>query len=94
MTLLIVNKVIDVRINKINLQMISIDFKFLIKFTGNMILQLSCHIFNLGFQHQFLTQMKVSDTAQSISFVMKGDINSLKYLFSQGLTSPRDMSNF
>jgi hypothetical protein len=48
---------------------------------------------NPGPQLQLPTQMKVPDTAQSIRFAMKGDIDGLMYLFSQGLASPRDVSN-
>ena len=60
---------------------------------GNVVSQPSRHVSNPGPQRQFPTQMKVSDTAQSISFAMKGDIDGLKYLFSQGLASPRDVSS-
>ncbi|MCJ1379040.1 hypothetical protein MMC17_002139 [Xylographa soralifera] len=48
---------------------------------------------NPGPQLQLPTQIKVSDTAQSIRFAMEGDIDGLKYLFSRGLASPRDVSN-
>lgn len=73
--------------------MIPVDRKSLVESAGNMVSQPSRHVSNPGPQRQFLTQMKVSDTAQSISFAMKGDIDGLKYLFSQGLASPRDVSN-
>jgi hypothetical protein len=48
---------------------------------------------NPGPQLQLPTQMKVPDTAQSIQFAMEGNIDGLKSLFSQGLASPRDVSN-
>ena len=92
-TLSVVNRVIDAKTNRINLQTIPVDCKSLVESTGNMISQPSCHISNLKPQCQFSTQMKISDTAQSISFTMKRDINSLKYLFSLRLASPRNMSN-
>ena len=47
---------------------------------------------NLGPQFQLPIQIKVPDTAQSIWFAMNGDIDGLKYLFRQGLASPRDVS--
>ena len=42
---------------------------------------------------QLPTQVKVPDTAPSIRFAMEGDIDGLKYLFSQRLASPRAVSN-
>ena len=72
---------------------IPVDCKSLVESAGNVVSQPSHHIFNLGPQRQFLTQIKVSDTAQSILFAIKGDIDSLKYLFNQGLASSRDVSN-
>ena len=46
-----------------------------------------------GLQLQLATQWKVPDTAQSIAFALKGDIDGLKYLFSRGLASPSDVSD-
>lgn len=48
---------------------------------------------NLGPQLQLPTETKVPDTAQSIQFAVKGNIDGLKHLFSQGLASPRDVSS-
>ncbi|EPS39909.1 hypothetical protein H072_6396 [Dactylellina haptotyla CBS 200.50] len=48
---------------------------------------------NLGPQLQLSTVRRVSDDSQSIAFAMKGNIDGLRYLFSQGLASPRDVSN-
>jgi hypothetical protein len=48
---------------------------------------------NPGPQLQLPIQIRVPDTAQSVRFAMKGDINGLKYLFSLGLATPRDVSN-
>ncbi|KAI0189230.1 ankyrin [Astrocystis sublimbata] len=42
---------------------------------------------------QLATQWRVPDTAQSITFALKGNIDGLKDLFSRGLASPWDMSD-
>lgn len=46
-----------------------------------------------GPQLQLSTARRVSDASQSIAFAMQGNIEGLKYLFDQGLASPRDVSN-
>ena len=46
-----------------------------------------------GPQFQLSTSRRVADNSQSINFAMKGDIDGLKYLFSQGLAGPRDVSD-
>ncbi len=46
-----------------------------------------------GPQFQLSTTRRVPDSAQSITFAMQGNIDGLKYLFSQGSASPRDVSN-
>ncbi len=46
-----------------------------------------------GPQLQLATPRRVPDTAQSISFALTGNIDSLKYLFSQGLAFPRDVGD-
>ncbi|KAH8748463.1 ankyrin repeat-containing domain protein [Diaporthe sp. PMI_573] len=48
---------------------------------------------DIGPQLQLALPRKVSDTAQSIEFAMKGNIDGLKNLFSLGLASPRDESH-
>ncbi|KAK6346704.1 hypothetical protein TWF696_006820 [Orbilia brochopaga] len=48
---------------------------------------------NLGPQLQLTTMRRVPDDAQSITFAMQGNIEGLKYLFNQGLASPRDVSD-
>lgn len=45
-----------------------------------------------GLQLQLTMQCRVPDTAQSITFALKGNIDGLKDLFSRGLASPRDVS--
>ena len=101
-TLSIVNRVIAPSTTRPDLRMISVEissnadtlqYESLVGSAGNVVSQPPRHVSNLGPQRQFPTQMKVSDTAQSISFAMKGDIDGLKYLFSQGLASPRDVSS-
>jgi hypothetical protein len=44
-------------------------------------------------QLQLAMQWRVPDTAQSITFALKGDITGLKDLFSRRLASPSDVSN-
>ncbi|KAL8912015.1 MAG: hypothetical protein Q9171_002928 [Xanthocarpia ochracea] len=101
-TLSIVNRVIAPSTTRPDLRMIPVDissnadnlqYESSFGSAGNVVSQPSRHVSNLGPQRQFPTQVKVSDTAQSISFAMKGDIDGLKYLFSQGLASPRDVSS-
>ena len=46
-----------------------------------------------GPQVRLSTTRRIPDDSQSISFAMQGDIDGLKYLFSQGLANPRDVSN-
>ena len=46
-----------------------------------------------GPQFQLSTTRRIPDDSQSIVFAMQGNIDGLKYLFSQGLVSPRDVSD-
>ncbi|KAK6352273.1 hypothetical protein TWF730_009103 [Orbilia blumenaviensis] len=46
-----------------------------------------------GPQLQLSTVRRVPDDSVSISYAMKGNIEGLQYLFSQGLASPRDVSD-
>ncbi|KAJ5776448.1 uncharacterized protein N7511_001459 [Penicillium nucicola] len=48
---------------------------------------------NAGPQFQLSTTRRVPDTAQSVNFATQGNIEGLKYLFSQGISSPRDVSD-
>ena len=89
----VVDRVIGARTTRTDLRRIPVDCESLVESADNVVSQPSRHVPIPGPQRQFLTQMKISDTAQSISFAMKGDIDGLKYLFSQGLASPRDVSN-
>jgi hypothetical protein len=47
----------------------------------------------LGRQLQLWNEREVPDTAQSIWFAMNGNIEGLKYLFHQGLASPKHVSH-
>ncbi|KAJ5937294.1 hypothetical protein N7454_004949 [Penicillium verhagenii] len=48
---------------------------------------------NFGPQLQMTMLRRIPDSAQSIKFALQGNIEGLKYLFSQGLASPRDVSD-
>ncbi|KAB8242536.1 ankyrin repeat-containing domain protein [Aspergillus flavus] len=45
---------------------------------------------NIGTLLQLDTLRRVPDTAQCVSYALNGDIEGLKYLFENGLASPRD----
>ncbi|KAF7624552.1 hypothetical protein F9C07_2281110 [Aspergillus flavus] len=47
---------------------------------------------NIGTLLQLDTLRRVPDTAQCVSYALNGDIEGLKYLFENGLASPRDVS--
>ena len=47
----------------------------------------------MGPQIRLSTIRRVPDDSQSITFAMQGNIDGLKYLFSQGSVSPRDVSD-
>ncbi|CAI7587887.1 unnamed protein product [Penicillium glandicola] len=47
---------------------------------------------NIGTLLHLDTLRRVPDTAQCVSFALNGNIEGLKYLFSRGLASPRDVS--
>jgi ankyrin repeat protein len=47
---------------------------------------------NVGTMLHLDTLRRVPDTAQCVSFALNGNIDGLKYLFSKGLASPRDVS--
>lgn len=57
----------------------------------NLKLHLMC-LPSTGPQFQLSTTRRVPDDSQSISFAMQGNIDGLKYLFSQGMVGPRDVS--
>lgn len=47
----------------------------------------------LGPEMQLTTAYRIPDSAPAITYVMSNDIEGLKYLFSNGLASPRDVSD-
>ncbi|KAF1993202.1 ankyrin [Amniculicola lignicola CBS 123094] len=59
-------------------------------FTGKVITQLFLPVSGPRSQLQLSVRRKVADTAKSIWFAMKGDIDGLKRLFSEGLASPEE----
>lgn len=46
-----------------------------------------------GPEFMLSTTRRVADDSQSIAFAMQGNIEGLKYLFTQGLAGPRDVSD-
>lgn len=48
---------------------------------------------NTGPQLQLSTTRRVPDTSQSIKFATQGNIDGLRFLFSQKMASPRDVSD-
>lgn len=48
---------------------------------------------HLGPQFPLMMWRRVSDTARSITFALKGNIDGLRDLFNQGLASPWDVSD-
>lgn len=92
-TLSVANRDPGAKTARIDLRMIPVDRRSLIESTDYVVPQPPRHVSHPGPQRQFVAQIKVLDTAQSISFAMKGNIDGLKYLFSQGLASPREVSN-
>jgi ankyrin repeat protein len=71
----------------------SVEYWFPMGFLSSAIVRL--HIGyqpNIGSLLQLDTIRRVPDTAQCVSFALNGDIDGLKYLFSNGLASPRDVS--
>ncbi|KAJ5738108.1 ankyrin repeat-containing domain protein [Penicillium malachiteum] len=72
---------------------LSLEYWFPMGFLSSTIIRL--HIRrqpNIGLWLQLDTIRRVPDTAQCVSFALNGDIDGLKYLFSNGLASPRDVS--
>ncbi|KAF3938286.1 Ankyrin-1 [Dactylella cylindrospora] len=57
----------------------------------NLKIDIKC-LTHAGPQLQMSTVRRVPDDAQAVSFALQGNIDGLKYLFNQGLASPRDVS--
>lgn len=47
---------------------------------------------SIGTTMQLDTLRRMPDTAQCVNYALQGDIEGLRYLFSDSLASPRDVS--
>lgn len=71
---------------------VSLEYWFPANFWSNIVrMELSYHQ-TMGPSLQLRTLRRVPDTAQCINFALDGNIDGLKFLFSQGLASPRDIT--
>ncbi|CAG8018580.1 unnamed protein product [Penicillium salamii] len=72
---------------------VSLEYWFPLGFLSSTIVRLQVgYQPNIGTLLQLDTLRRVPDTAQCVSFALNGDIDGLKYLFKNGLASPRDVS--
>lgn len=72
---------------------LSLEYWFPLGFLSSTILRMQVgYQPNIGTLFQLDTLRRVPDTAQCISFALNGNIEGLKYLFTHGLASPRDVS--
>jgi hypothetical protein len=51
------------------------------------------YLSRFGKEFQLSTTKRVADDSQSNTFAMRGNIEGLKHLFTQGLAGPRDVSD-
>ncbi|KAF2149926.1 hypothetical protein K461DRAFT_245163 [Myriangium duriaei CBS 260.36] len=73
---------------------ISLEYWFPWTYVSSSIIRLRLgHGSSLGTTFQLETLRRVPDTAQCVTFALNGDIDGLKYLFRNGLASPRDVSS-
>lgn len=73
---------------------LSLEYWFPFGFLSSTIVRLQAgHQPNMGTLFQLDTLRRVPDTAQCVTMAQTGDIEGLKYLFSRGLASPRDVSS-
>ncbi|KAL8746941.1 MAG: hypothetical protein Q9190_001103 [Brigantiaea leucoxantha] len=73
---------------------IDLEYRFPLDFFWSQIVRLQVgYKSNIGPQFQLSTLRRVPDSAQSVEFAMGGNIDGLKYLFSRGQASPRDVSS-
>lgn len=71
---------------------VSVEYWFPASFWSSIVrVDLSYH-HHLGPSLQLRTLRRVPDTAQCINYALDGNIDGLKFLFNQGLASPRDIS--
>ena len=72
---------------------ISVEYWFPAGFAWSRIVRLQlAYDTSVGPSLQLSALRRVSDTAQCVTLTLKGDIDGLKRLFSEGLASPRDVS--
>jgi hypothetical protein len=72
---------------------ITLEYWFPLGFFSSTIVRMQAgYQHNTGMLFQLDTLRRVSDTAQCVNFALNGNIEGLKYLFSHGLASPRDVS--
>lgn len=72
---------------------VSLEYWFPIGFWSSTIVRMQVgYQPNVGSLLQLDTLRRVPDTAQCVNFALNGDIEGLKYLFTHGLASPRDIS--
>jgi hypothetical protein len=72
---------------------VSVEYWFPLGFCWSQIVRLQlAYQPNVGPHMELSTLRRVPDSAQCITFVLEGNIEGLKTLFSQGLASPRDVS--
>jgi ankyrin repeat protein len=73
---------------------ISIEYWFPLGFVSSTILRMQAgYCPSTGTLFQLQTLRTVPDNAQCVNFALNGNIEGLKYLFSNGLASPRDVSS-
>lgn len=72
---------------------LSLEYWFPLGFFSSTIVRMQLgYKSGMGTLFQLDTLRRVPDTAQCVNFALHGDVEGLKYLFSNGLASPRDVS--
>lgn len=83
----------DERCVKSGVRKISIEYWFPLGFLSSTIVRMQAgYQPNIGSLFQLQTLNSVPDNAQCVNFTLNGNIEGLKYLLSNGLASPRDIS--
>ena len=72
---------------------VNLEYWFPLKYVSSTIVRMQFgYQPNLGTMFQLDTLRRVPDSAQCVNFALNGNIDGLKFLFSNGLASPRDVS--
>lgn len=72
---------------------ISLEYWFLWAFLSSTIMRMQIgYQSSIGTTMQLDTLRRMPDTAQCVNYALQGDIEGLRYLFSDSLASPRDVS--